>query len=385
MEIPMIAPASRRLLVAAAFAAVAVLSDPLPASSAAPPDSVDVPLHVFRVSRQTTKIGIELRLGGGPARLYELDTGAAGFYAAYNEAWWPTFTPLPDGSITQMYASGVEYEAKKVSTTVVIPSDQGDIAAELEVAQITDGFGGPLGPQEKSKWNADVARGVPPLYGHFFGNFGSDLRSEKGLFAVLPQLPGNLSSGFIVALGCDGRGDPKLVIGLTDANRARFTTLVAMQAGADATFPHSGLPTYAQQLIDAQFLLSRRGTVQSFTTGAILDTGAPTTTVHEFGDTVIDPALVAGPIVKPATYFSVTADGVGAKGDFALAFLTGQISGVNEVELTPDTGSYVNLGLIPFFRYDVMFDVERGVVGFAPCHRTSTRRRLPIIESRPAS
>ena len=28
---------------------------------------------------------------------------------------------------------------------------------------------------------------------------------------------------------------------------------------------------------------------------------------------------------------------------------------------------FVNLGLIPFFRYTVVFDLERGLVGFGPC------------------
>jgi hypothetical protein len=29
--------------------------------------------------------------------------------------------------------------------------------------------------------------------------------------------------------------------------------------------------------------------------------------------------------------------------------------------------AFVNLGLMPYFRFTVVFDVERGLVGFAPC------------------
>jgi len=375
--------ARRLLLVGTALAFASSAAVALPAHAAEAPASVRVPLHVVRIDRRALKVGIEVALGGGPKRLYELDTGASGFYAAFNREWWPAFEPLGDPPITQTYGSGVEYVASKVRTTVAIPSDQGDVTAEIEVAQITDAFGGPLGPQDHSTWNEDVAQGEAPLYRHFFGDFGADLRKKDGLASVLPQLPGNLSSGFVVELGCDRRGGPRLVLGLTDAIRARFRTRVAMQPGNGDTFPHSGLPTYAQQIIEPTLLFSRRGTVQSFTTGALLDTGAPTTKVHEDDELKLDRALVdeGKRIVKPATYVSITEDGVG-EGDLDLAFLAGQVAARDRVDVDRDGGGYVNLGLTPFFRYDVMFDVENGVVGFVPCRNGSSGRQLPLIERR---
>lgn len=54
------------------------------------------------------------------------------------DARWPTYEPLPDAPIVQGYASGVTYVADKVRTTVAIPSDHGDVEAELDVARITD-------------------------------------------------------------------------------------------------------------------------------------------------------------------------------------------------------------------------------------------------------
>lgn len=373
-------PPSRRVLVAIA---ALLLGSWSPAAAAdATPESVSVPLHVIRIDRDTIKVGIEVGLGGGRPKLYEFDTGAAGFYAAYDASWWPSFDPLPDGPITQSYASGVEYVAQKVKTAVAIPSDHGDLVAEIEVARITEAFGGPLGPRPQSTWNDDLARDHAPLYGHFFGDFGGDLRKKDGLASVLPQLPGNLSSGFIVELGCDRRSGPRLVIGLTGASRARFTTRVAMQPGNGDTFPISGLPTYSQKLIVADFLLSRRGTVQTFTAGALLDTGAPTTTVKESEHLRIDRVLVdaAREVVKPATYVSVGAQGEeDGDGDLELAFLAGLVTGRNRVKVDDGGDGYVNLGLIPFFRYDVMFDVENGVVGFAPCRSGASRRRLPVI------
>lgn len=376
-----IRPSSKHVLVAVAAALVVASTEA--ARAAAVPESVSVPLHVIRIDRDTIKVGIEIGLGGGKPKLYEFDTGASGFYAAYDASWWPSFDPLGDRPITQSYGSGIEYVADKVRSTVTIPSDHGDLEAQIEVARITDAFGGPLGPRRQSTWNEDLANDDPPLYGHFFGDFGGDLRKKDGLASVLPQLPGNLSSGFIVELGCDRRSGPRLVIGLTDANRARFATRVAMQPGNGDTFPSSGLPTYSQKLIEADFLLSRRGTVQSFTSEALLDTGAPTTTVHESDDLRIDRALVDHEkhVLESATYVSIGAEGT-QEGDLDLAFLAGQVAGRNRVKVESDGNGDVNLGLIPFFSHDVMFDVENGVVGFAPCRNGASRRRLPVIGAR---
>lgn len=368
----------------AALAAVSVCFAIDAARAAGMPDSVAVPLKIVPLDGGGSKIGIEIALGGGPKRLYEFDTGASGFYAAGSDAWWPTYEPLPDGKIEQSYASGVTYAADRVRTKVVIPSDHGDIEAELDVARISDGYGGPLGPKDDSIWNADVAQGKPPLYRAFFGDFGGDLRFKDGLASLLPQLPGNLSSGFIVELGCDRRSGPRLILGLTDASRARFPTKVAMQPGNGDVFPVSGLPTYAQAILSVDFELSRRGVAQSFASDALLDTGAPTTTIRESDDLKVDPALVdrSEGILEPATYVSVFAEGA-AKGDFELDFLAGVQPGRDQVNVEPDGNGEVNLGLIPFFRYDVMFDVENGVVGFAPCRNGGSRRRLPVIDRRP--
>ena len=359
---------ARTRLVPAALAAALCWS--AVACGADPPASVTVPLRVVHVHGEERKIGIEVRLGGGPPRLYELDTGGSGFYAASDADTWPTFEPLPGPPIVEHYGSGVEFHAQRVATTVTIPSDQGDVAADVHVARIVEAFGGPLGPRADGTWQRDVDSGTGPLYGHFFGNFGGDLRSKNGLASVLPQLPGNLSSGFVVELGCERSGGPRLVIGLTDEIRARFASRVAMQPGSGDTFPGSGLPTYAQQIVRTDFRLARGDAVQTFRAGALLDTGGPTTHIHEGDDLRIDRALVDEPrrMIRPDTEVAISAaPAAGAGEGFALEFTAGGEPGRNRVDVAPSGGGYVNLGLIPFFRYDVMFDVQNGVVGFAPC------------------
>lgn len=340
-----------------------------PGCAADAPESVSVPLHVLQVEGEERKIGIEVSLGGGPPRLYELDTGGSGFYAAYDAASWPTYEPLPGGEIVEQYGSGVEFHAQRVATTVAIPSDHGDVTADVHVARITEAFGGPLGPRDASTWQRDVDAGIGPLYGHFFGNFGGDLRSRNGLASVLPQLPGNLSSGFVVELGCERPSGPRLVIGLTDAIRARFTSRVAMQPGDGTTFPHSGLPTYAQHLLHVDFRLARGDAVQTFRAGALLDTGGPTTHIYQGDRLRLDGALLDedGHLVRPGIEVEIRAAGVDGGAGLDLDFRAGEVPGRDRVEVADDGGDDVNLGLIPFFRSDVMFDVQNGVVGFAPC------------------
>jgi len=245
----------------------------------------------------------------------------------------------------------------------------GEIEAVVEVALITDAWGGSLGPQDQSTWLDDVAAGRPPLYSHFYGDFGSGLVEKNGLFAVLPQLPGNLSSGFAVQLGC-WRSAPTLALGLTGAIRSRVTSWVPMQGGGQSPpFPHSHRPTYGQKLLAGEFLLRRGGIAYALLTEAILDTGAPTTNIHEDDTLKIPDALLDSADrsrARPGVLFRVTAEGTEVDGGFELDLRTGRIPGFNRIDVKRGDGEAgVNLGLIPFFRHDVVFDVERGLVGFA--------------------
>ncbi len=340
------------------------------AAGLARPETATVPLEIVSIGNGEVKIGIALRLGGGARRLYTFDTGSSGFYAAYNPLWWPSLQPVDGKTIDQHYGSDVTFQAERVITTVGIHTNLGEIEAEVEIAKITDGWGGPLGPQNQSTWLDDVAAGRPPLYGHFYGDFGSGLTTKNGLFAVLPQLPGNLSSGFAVQLGC-WRSRPTLALGLTRAIRSRVTSWVPMQGdGQSPPFPKSNRPTYGQSLLAGEFLLRRGGVTYAFLTEAILDTGAPTTNIHEadslkIPDALLDPANRSR--IRPGALFRVTAEGTEVDGGFELELRTGRIPGFNRIDVKRGDGEAgVNLGLIPFFRHDVVFDVERGLVGFAP-------------------
>ncbi len=93
-----------------------VLSSTVAAGSFVP-ETATVPLRIVPLDSGELKIGIEVRLGGGPRRLYTFDTGSSGFYAAYNQGWWPSFQrveyPPPAGApcppVEQKYGSGVVF------------------------------------------------------------------------------------------------------------------------------------------------------------------------------------------------------------------------------------------------------------------------------------
>lgn len=364
---------------------------------AATPESVTIPLKVVTIPGVGVKVGIEVGLGGGAPRLYTFDTGSSGMYAAYNAAWWPTLQPLPGPTIPQSYGSGLQLTANPVSTLVTIPTDQGPISYTAEVGQITQASGTSDGEQ----WLANVAAGKPPLYGMFFGDFGSGLtKPAAGLFAVLPQLPGNLSSGFAVQLGCGG-GSPesKVVVGLTTPIRSRVTSWVRMEKlEGGPPFPGSNYPTYKQAVFNGYFSLKRSGQDFAFTLPAILDTGGGTTDIHQQDKGtntlvvpdafLVQPGAADTPIVS-GTQFRVTAPGTGGSNDFDLAFLTGTTATIDEVKASKaqDTGNKlampeVNLALIPFFRYDVVFDVQNGNVGFAPCTQaTGATAPIPVLSA----
>jgi hypothetical protein len=365
--------------------ALALAGTAVPAAGAVP-ESLTIPLKVVKIPGGATKVGIEVSLGGGPPRMYTFDTGSSGFYAAYNPAWWPSSTPVGGGPIHQSYGSNLQLVANPVSTTVGIATREGvPISVTTTVGQIT----GASGNADGEAWLENVANGNAPLYGMFFGDFGSGLKALNGMFAVLPQLPGSLSSGFAVQLGCNGNGpDPKVVVGINDTMRKRVTTWVRMEKEDPNSppFPNSNLPTYAQALFNGKFSLAQPGTSYEFSAPSILDTGGGTTDIQQYPSeiTVPDALLDAAKNrVRSGVQFRVTAPGVAPGNDFDMAFLTGTTPTIDQVNVSQSGGdkARVNLALNPYFRYDVVFDVAQGKVGFASCSADGPTAPIPTLSA----
>ncbi|MBN8898299.1 MAG: hypothetical protein J0H35_08955, partial [Rhodospirillales bacterium] len=180
------------------------------------PTSATIPLYVFPY-QNGYKIGIEVSLdGGATTHMFEFDTGGTGFWSAYDPAWWGT--PATDGTITASatYTSGWTYSAtvvpESISFEAALPDGSpillnvgtANVAAILTAEKVNNGNT----EVANATWQHHVSAGVAPLEDWFWGDFGMGLgvgqtgsTAAQDLFAIIPQLPGSLSNGFIIDIG----------------------------------------------------------------------------------------------------------------------------------------------------------------------------------------
>jgi hypothetical protein len=207
------------------------------------------------------------------------------------------------------------------------------------------------------------------------------------LFNPLFQLPGNLSSGFLVQLGPIGI-DPQLTVGVTDDLRAQFPYAVPVQAlVGGGTYPVSGLPvlqyfgfspSYYAQLGD----LPERpiGTNQSLQCATqclptLIDSGAPSTGIRLKNAIGGDPYNDNGQLQTGVNFIArfPTTEG---RPPLEWTFVAGDNGSVNLVQYQQGDislpGQNVNTGLNLYNAFDVMFDVKEQVIWLRPTGNTST-------------
>jgi|GEM_PF-1718227 len=163
------------------------------------PTPVTIPLQLVNIGSEANpsyKLGIYVGLGGGAPKLYEFDTGAAGFFAAYdptdpgNTSWWSPDSFTNTGQSIQMsYTSGMQYNANVVNTQVTL------------YAQTSSGLvpalnlpGTPLVGQIQNAVNTKdpqynyqqlLQAGKAPVESNFWGDFGMALyRNSSGVTNV---------------------------------------------------------------------------------------------------------------------------------------------------------------------------------------------------------
>ncbi|MDD2770138.1 MAG: hypothetical protein PHT19_15535 [Methylococcus sp.] len=384
-----------------------------------------VPLKLVNIGNEQSpeyKLGIYVGLGGGRPMLYEFDTGGPGFWAAYTQdqggkpggrkgQWWGSFVTVQNDALSISYTSGNEYKANLVDTVVALYEPHGsgfakqcESAVPIGVAQITE-FADKKKPKKMRAWNKALATGKPPLFGHFYGDFGAALYpimtadKSAGVYSSLPQLPqSGLTNGFIVHVGPLGHSTrPTLQVGLTDEDMRSFSTQLPMNPTCETAggtpeapssscppypnFPVGNMPTYSEQITNANLSWEYGGSSnsQAFSSvGLTLDTGAPSTTIWQNDALYVEPQFIrqpqgTGPYTgnfKSKADFKISTPGVDG---LAFTFKTGQTKTVNQVAANvrkndggPTWSGYMNTGLMFYTHYDVMFDLEHSVVGFRP-------------------
>lgn len=326
------------------------------------------------------KYGIDVAIGENPSQLYEFDTGGVAFFGGYNPAFWSK-VPLTSTAISETYSSGNYYNGVIADTRITLGTGSRTVttAQPIQIAAILDGGNAKTGASFDFT-NPDA----PPVEDHFFGDFGASFATlaVNGLNTPLAnplfQLPGNLSSGFLVQLGPIGI-QPQLTVGVTDALREQFpyAVPVAPQPGG-GSYPVSGYdvlswfgfaPSYtATQGSDEQQI----GVTPSLP--SLIDSGAPSTNVRLKGQGG-DPFNVGGQL-EPGTTFTAVFPTTAGRAPLQWSFVAGTNGSVNQVGYqqgeTTSTIQNANTGLNLYNAFDVMFDVAEGVIWLRPTGAQST-------------
>lgn len=355
-------------------------------------NTVHVPLHYRTIQSGGSKLGIFASLGGGTPKIFEFDTGGAGFYAAYASAdtskspWWGANFTATGQSATNTYDSGIQYQGSVVATAVSIYADHLSPAPLITTASntivgqmisITNTNGG------SALWtpSGEGTPGTPPIDGAFYGDFGMSLAyADSGIVNLVMQL--SFSNGIIPGFRVRAHGgSPHLQIGLTAADTSSasafyFSMNPSTNAPPGATFSNSGAPFYSPQVFNANMSISNGVTNFTANLGITADTGA-TTTIHNADLGGIPEALYTmntngkGHLVPGADFglSGMTLGGTNA-GFFQSVTTNGQVT--IQDNNPGNTTFYLNSGIELFQQYDVIYNLQDGQIGFEAVPEPST-------------
>lgn len=385
-------------------------------------------VNIGSIKAPKYKIGINVGLGGGAPKLYEFDTGGSGFWASYDESlgpsaqWWGDSHMISQGAMSITYTSGNEYTANLVGTQIQLfdPKTQNTASplctsGTIQVSQITS-FSNPKENTNIAKqWSQRLAHGKGPLYKHFWGDFGAALHptmssaGTQGVYTALNQFhTGADHNGFIVHIGNLAKPKqqrPYVQIGLntTDINSFPYQFTMNSQCAATdtpssecplwSTFSNNAVNTFAEAQFNADVTLSGlAGSPPSDTLpgmGIIIDSGATLANIFQNPDCttncIVQKSFIADPQpvhdITPTLYqgllvngYSATISGTTQTQNIFTAELTQSnnplSSSVNANysanKVASGTGGAMNTGVLFYSKWDVMYDVTAGIIGFRP-------------------
>ncbi len=328
------------------------------------------------------KYGIDAAIGNNPSQLYEFDTGGNSFFAGYNPPFWAN-VPLTTDAITVAFTSGNTFDSVVANGTVTLGSGAQTVSTDrpIRVGAILSGSNPKKGEQFVFT-NPDA----PPVDGNFFGDFGASFdvfnvkQTGQSMASPLLQLPGNLSTGFLVRLGPIGNTDPQLTVGVTDSLRDQFPYAIPVSAATPpATYPVSGYPVldlfgFAPQYFaqDGDGAKIPIGT-ESACIGAqclptVIDSGAPSTGIRLNGEK--GPFELDGGQLAPGVKLIAQFPTVENREPLTWTLTAGDTPSVDYVQYqkssVADTNQNVNTGLNLYNTFDVMFDAQKGVIWLRP-------------------
>ena len=157
-----------------------------------------VPLHFTPISTGTYKLGIYAGIGNGatPA-LFELDTGATGFYVTYSpnpgvSPWWGSDVTSLNTPVDTSYASGLHYTGTLVEAPITLFASSDPSSARLTTPVLKVGQMDSIVDEKTNTviWNPSGSpSGDPPVNGAFYGDLGMGLTyNPNGIINLLAQL-----------------------------------------------------------------------------------------------------------------------------------------------------------------------------------------------------
>lgn len=376
---------------------------------------IEVPLYFTDTNTGSgePKLGIYASLGyGGTPQLFEFDTGAGGFYAAYasdepgNSPWWGTGMVTSTQSVNDAFDSGLVYSGYTATGTVSLYNSANSSTPLVSTGSVTVGQIDSITQTKETPpalWTPDGSvDGLPPIEGAFYGDFGmAPTYQASGISNLINQLTFAcwVTPGYRIHVD-ESTGQAWMQIGLTagdmqDPTAMYFAMIHDSKAPPGTVNPNSRVDYYALQLFDADITITRAdGTtvIADTNVGITPDTGASTTlhntqnsdapSPQKYQDDLIDwsdPYLTGK--VKSDHDFVLSGTTTDDRDVSFFAFKTtgktdaGRVGVQNESDdpspiPTQDTTYYLNTGISLFFDYDVVYNMGTssggGALGLIP-------------------
>ena len=374
-----IEPLESRLALAAMPAAAA--------PTVAGPATVEIPLERVTVGDQQ-RFAVTASVAGGPMVPYLLDTGSSGMFVARYQFQPSDYTTVKtegqaQRTFDQHYTSGIHYAGTVIETTLVFQAANRTTVSgpKVRIGAIDTASGSSL----VADWQRNIAAGTPPYDGRFWGTMGislvpGDAKKQGNLYTVVAQMPGNLSTGFIIHTGGTTGASPTLTLGLTPGNSRGFSTIPLPAASASqSTYGEgngaaNGVKAWNDKGGVLTYKLVSGAVTYTVKAASIFDTGEPATVFYTGTSKAwvrgVPPGFVTQGAVNANVRFSASIPDTKA-----WTFTAGTRPNVDQIlvgklRLSKAHGDKnlpdVNTGLGIFFRYDVRYDMRQGTIGFRP-------------------
>jgi hypothetical protein len=288
-------------------------------------------------------IYVNVSVGGGPPVAVIFDTGSTGL-RIYAPAVGPSVkrTGIP---IHYGYGSGSAYYGEKAYANVKIGPVATATAVPFEL--VTDLHCYANQPNCPGKIGVDAAA----RQWRIRGVMGVSLAGGGGIPSPLSALPAPLNGGFVIS-------HRQVFLGPPESVERTFKTLQLARLSPDLA---NGGPAWNTTL-----------QVSWRVGGSAANGGAPIATLFDTGNEEATIRVAAGDVASTLMAGEHLRNGVPVEatipGVLDWRFPSGSQSGVNQVRVALPTHGrpHVNPGWAAFDWYDVMYDAQRGLIGFRP-------------------